>query len=160
MENTIDLKEKNVLVTGGSQGIGAGICRAMASCGANLLINYHQHREEAGSLATELEKLYGIRAVAFGADIASQKEVIRMFEHFEKIFGSIDVLVNNAGCETVDHAVYLPLEDWDRQVRRLQYLDRAGRRDSRNRLGFSDGTPRGQAFARLHDSANDTGEVW
>ena len=114
MENTIDLKRRNVLVTGGSQGIGAGICRAMAACGANLLINYYQHQQSAEPLAAELEKLYGVKAVAFQADISDQEAVIKMFGFFEETFGPVDILVNNAGCETVDHAVDLPLNDWDR----------------------------------------------
>lgn len=114
MENAIDLKQRNILVTGGSQGIGAGICRAMAACGANLMINYFKHRESAELLAEELRMQYGIKAVAFPADIASREAVVQMFGSFDESFGRMDVLVNNAGCETVDHAIDLPLEDWDR----------------------------------------------
>src|SRR6185437_9424092 len=113
MENAITLKNKNILVTGGSRGIGAGICRAMASCGANVIINYHRHKESADLLAEELQKNYGVKAFSFKADVSNQKEVNRMFEFMDKSVGSIDVLVNNAGCETIEHAIDLKLEDWD-----------------------------------------------
>lgn len=56
--------------------------------------------------------------------------------------------------------IFKPLTDWERQQRRLQYLARTGRRDSQQRLGFSEGTARGQAFARLHSSDLSSGEAW
>jgi hypothetical protein len=52
------------------------------------------------------------------------------------------------------------LGDWWRQLRRLEYLDRSGIRDAQGRLGFSDGSARGQAFAELHDTETRTGEAW
>lgn len=53
-----------------------------------------------------------------------------------------------------------PIDDWQRQVRRLVHLERTGALDSRGRLGFSDGTSAGQAFAQLHDSSIMSGEIW
>ena len=114
MENIITLKNKNVLVTGGSRGIGAGICTAMASCGANVIINYHQHKENAEQLAEKLQQNYNVKALSFQADIAKEAEIIDMFKFIDTSVDSIDVLVNNAGCETVEHAVDLPLDEWDR----------------------------------------------
>ena len=112
-ENTINLNNKNVLVTGGSRGIGAGISKAMASCGANVIINYYQHKESAELLAAELQKNYDVKAFSFQADVANQESVIKMFEFIDKSVGAIDVLVNNAGCETIAHAMDLKLEEWD-----------------------------------------------
>jgi len=114
MENLIDLKNKNVLVTGGSQGIGAAICRAMASCGANVAINYLDNKQSAETLATDLQREYGVKALSIQADIADQKAVIAMFECMDNHFGKIDILVNNAGCETIGHAISLNLDEWDR----------------------------------------------
>ena len=114
MENIITLKNKNVVVTGGSRGIGAGICTAMASCGANVIINYHQHKENAEQLAEKLQQNYNVKALSFQADIAKEAEIIDMFKFIDTSVDSIDVLVNNAGCETVEHAVDLPLNEWDR----------------------------------------------
>lgn len=114
MENIITLKNKNVLVTGGSRGIGAGICAAMASCGANIIINYHQHKENAEQLAEKLQQDYKVKTFSFQADIANETAIMDMFKLIDTSVGSIDVLVNNAGCETVEHAVDLPLDEWDR----------------------------------------------
>jgi len=114
MENAINLKDKNVLVTGASGGIGAAICHAMASCGANVVINYHQHNKDADALALVLQEQYGIKALACQADVADYASVIKLFKYVDQTLGSIDVLVNNAGCETIDHAIHLSLDDWDR----------------------------------------------
>jgi glucose 1-dehydrogenase len=114
MNNSIELKGKTVLVTGGSQGIGAGICSAMASCGANIVINYRKHRESAEALALSLQNEYKIKALTFCADVSVEEDVEKMFSFIDKNMESIDILVNNAGCETIDHAVFLDLKEWDR----------------------------------------------
>ncbi|TDW95900.1 SDR family NAD(P)-dependent oxidoreductase [Dinghuibacter silviterrae] len=114
MNNGIDLRHKNVLITGGGQGIGAAIGRAMAACGAHLLLNYLNAPEKAGDLASELTQRAGIKALTYQADISRPEEVAAMFDFFDRQLGPIDVLVNNAGCETIAHAIDLSLEDWDR----------------------------------------------
>lgn len=113
MENSINLKNRNAVVTGGSRGIGAAICRAMAACGANVVVNYRRHAESAESLAAELQKQYDVKAYPFQADVADQAAVMRMFEFIDNHLGKTDILINNAGCETIDHAVKLDLDKWD-----------------------------------------------
>jgi len=56
--------------------------------------------------------------------------------------------------------VYKKVDDWRRQLRRIEYLDHSGRRDRSKRLGYSDGSARGQAFAELHDTNLSSGEAW
>ena len=56
--------------------------------------------------------------------------------------------------------VYKKVDDWRRQLRRIEYLDLSGRRDRAKRLGYSDGSARGQAFAELHDTNLSSGEAW
>lgn len=116
MENSIDLTGKNVLVTGGSQGIGAAICKTMAACGANILINYYREsdRAAADALAALLQKDYGVKVCIYGADVSAEAEVIQLFAFADKELGAVDVLVNNAGCESIGHAVDLKLSEWDR----------------------------------------------
>jgi NAD(P)-dependent dehydrogenase (short-subunit alcohol dehydrogenase family) len=114
MDNNINLSNQNVLITGGGRGIGAGIARVMADCGANVLINYKSHKESAEELASLLHKQYKIKAVAFGADVSRKEDVEKMFSFMDEEFGDIDVLVNNAGCESIEHALRLNLEEWDR----------------------------------------------
>jgi glucose 1-dehydrogenase/3-dehydrosphinganine reductase len=114
MDNSIDLKGRRVLVTGGSRGIGAGIARVMAACGAHLVINHLGDDARAQTLADHLRSLYGVTVLVYKADISVQQEVAALFRMADEQLGGIDVLVNNAGCETVDHAVDLDLKDWDR----------------------------------------------
>lgn len=114
MDNSINLKNKNVLITGGSRGIGAGIARVMATCGANVVINYLSHKESAEELAFLLQKEYKVKAAVFDADISKQEDVEKMFSFIDENFGPIDILVNNAGCETINHALLLDLDEWDR----------------------------------------------
>lgn len=114
IDNTIDLKNKNVLVTGGDQGIGAGICHAMAACGANILVNCHQDKLMAEALTEDLKQQHGVKAFCYCADISDQGSVISMFKFIDRELGGIDVLVNNAGCETIDYALAMNLDDWDR----------------------------------------------
>ncbi|HTM97895.1 MAG TPA: SDR family oxidoreductase [Pedobacter sp.] len=114
MNNTIDLKNKKVLVTGASRGIGAAVCHAMAACGADILVNYLDDKQAAEAVVTDLKKLYGIRAFCFKADVSNQAAIAAMFEFSDQVLGGIDVLVNNAAFETIDHAIYLDLDDWDK----------------------------------------------
>jgi glucose 1-dehydrogenase len=113
MQNTIDLSGKNVLITGASRGIGASIAEAMASCGANVLINYHQAERNASELAERISSQYKVTCKIFKADISHAAEVDRLFEFLDKEFGSIDILVNNAGTESIHDALDMPLEVWD-----------------------------------------------
>ncbi len=114
MDNSISLKNKNVLVTGGSRGIGAGIAKAMAACGANVLINYRSHQESAVELVDFLQKEFDVKMASFCADISKKEEVEKMFLYADEHLGSIDILVNNAGCESIEHALFLELDEWDR----------------------------------------------
>jgi hypothetical protein len=56
--------------------------------------------------------------------------------------------------------IHKNLDDWRRQLRRIEYLHRTGRSDSRKRLGYSSGAARGQAFAELHSTELSSGEAW
>jgi len=114
MDTNIDLKGRRVLITGASRGIGAAIARIMAACGARILINHLRDETHARTLASELRRQYQAEIVVYEADISAAQEVAGLFKAADKQLGGIDVLVNNAGCETIDHAVDLDLEDWDR----------------------------------------------
>ena len=89
------LKNKRVLITGASGGIGQSISRLFAGSGAKVGIHYNQNRNDAEALALEIRKNNG-EAVCFQADLLSQSS-LSLFEDFVLRFGGIDVLVNNAG---------------------------------------------------------------
>ncbi|MBT8300180.1 MAG: glucose 1-dehydrogenase [Maribacter sp.] len=110
----IDLKGKRVLVTGGSRGIGAEICRKMAACGADVFINYNSNEQSATALAAELNNSFGVKTGIAGADVSSEEQVKAMFLKMDREIGGIDILVNNAGTESVRHILDMEEEEWDR----------------------------------------------
>lgn len=110
----IDLKGKKALVTGGSMGIGAEICKRLASCGADVFINYYSNKDAADQLAKALADEYGVMAVSGGANVADSAQVKDMFIQMYKTLGGIDILVNNAGSESVCHVLEMKEEEWDR----------------------------------------------
>lgn len=114
MTNAIELTGKNVLVTGGNRGIGAALVRTFAACGANVLINFLQDNDSAEKLRDQIIREFNVSAHIFQCDVSDSEAVARMFRFADDALGSIQVLVNNAGCETVEHAVKLEEKDWDR----------------------------------------------
>ncbi len=90
------LKEKVILVTGASKGIGAAVARQLAADGASLIVNYAGDKAGADTLVAEL-KAKGTNAIAVQADVSKPAEVKQMFDTALAHFGRIDVLVNNAG---------------------------------------------------------------
>jgi 3-oxoacyl-[acyl-carrier protein] reductase len=91
------LKEKVVLVTGSSRGIGKATIIEFAKNGANVVINYKNSEKAAEELKTYVEKTFDVKALAIKADVTKEEDRINMVNKIIEIFGSIDVLVNNAG---------------------------------------------------------------
>ena len=87
--------KKTALVTGGAKGIGSAICRALAIDGYKIAINYNRSQTEAVDLKNELSAITEVEI--FKADVSDSKQVKEMFSEIEKVFGGVDVLVNNAG---------------------------------------------------------------
>lgn len=86
-----------MLITGGSGGIGAATARAGAQAGWDVAVNYRSRGDLADELVERITAETGRRAVAIGADVALEEEVISMFEATVAELGGIDCLVNNAG---------------------------------------------------------------
>lgn len=97
----LQLKGRTALVTGASKGIGAGIAKQLAAAGAAVVVNYASDRDGADAVVRQINDDHG-RAVAVQADVAKSEEVRRLFSESQKAFGTISILVNNAG-------VYLPM---------------------------------------------------
>ncbi|TPJ52020.1 SDR family oxidoreductase [Mesorhizobium sp. B2-7-1] len=87
---------KTLLVTGGSRGIGAAICRQANRAGYRVAVNYVSNQVAAEALVAEL-KAGGGDAVAVKGDVGSEADVLAMFEAVDRAFGRIDAFVNNAG---------------------------------------------------------------
>jgi 3-oxoacyl-[acyl-carrier protein] reductase len=91
-----DLKDKRVLVTGASSGIGAAVARGFGAAGAHVAVHYHTRRNEAEAVARDIEAAGG-RALLVQADVSDSASVDRMVAAVHAGLGRIDVLVNNAG---------------------------------------------------------------
>lgn len=87
---------KIMIVTGGSRGIGAATALLAAQRGYAVCVNYLHSREAADAVVRSIEKI-GRHAIAVAADIASEPDVVRLFETVDKELGRLTALVNNAG---------------------------------------------------------------
>jgi 3-oxoacyl-[acyl-carrier protein] reductase len=90
------LKNKVAVVTGASKGIGAGIAKSLAAEGAAVVVNYASSKEGADRVVAEIVGKGG-KAVAVQGDVSKLSDVQRIFAETKKAFGTLDVLVNNAG---------------------------------------------------------------
>jgi 3-oxoacyl-[acyl-carrier protein] reductase len=91
-----ELEGKVAIVTGASKGIGAAIAKGLSAAGAAVVVNYASSREGADRVVAEITGKGG-RAVAVQGDVAKAADVRRLFEETQRAFGTLDVLVNNAG---------------------------------------------------------------
>lgn len=103
---------KNVLVTGGTRGIGEAISREFAKKGYDIIINYVNSNEKAKKLKEELEATYNIKVLPIKADLSNETEINNMVDVAIKEFGKIDVLVNNAGIVIDKEFEDRTVEDW------------------------------------------------
>jgi 3-oxoacyl-[acyl-carrier protein] reductase len=89
------LEGQVAIVTGGARGIGADICRVLATQGCSVVVNYSHSKERAETVAEEV-LLHGVRALAIQADVCNREQVEAMVAQTLKEFGKITGLVNNA----------------------------------------------------------------
>jgi glucose 1-dehydrogenase len=110
------LEGKNVLITGAAAGIGQAIAVRFASEGANVAINFRSNPEQA----VETERMAraagknASRTMQIQADVSAPDDVPMMFSKVIETFGSVDVLVNNAGIQKVSPSHDIALDDFDR----------------------------------------------
>ncbi len=90
------LKGRVALVTGGSKGIGAAIAKDLALAGAAVIVNYATDQIAADAVVREITDADG-HAVAIQGDVSNSDDVRRLFAEVADVFGSLDVVVNNAG---------------------------------------------------------------
>jgi 3-oxoacyl-[acyl-carrier protein] reductase len=90
------LAGKVAVVTGASKGIGAGIAKGLGAAGAAVVVNYASSKQGADCVVAEIVSKGG-KAIAVQGDVSKASDVQRLFAETKKAFGSLDVLVNNAG---------------------------------------------------------------
>lgn len=92
----IDNPTRIILITGGSQGIGAATAILAAGRDYTVCINYNENETAANEVVNKIKAIGG-KAVAIKADVSKEEEVLRLFEYIDKNVGTISALVNNAG---------------------------------------------------------------
>jgi glucose 1-dehydrogenase len=113
------LEGKNVLVTGGSSGIGQAIAVRFAEYGANVAINYLTVPDEGRDTEEQVQACVakvqreGVRDVLVQADVSKEDDVVRMHGEAVDELGGVDVLVNNAGIQISRPSDELPVKDFD-----------------------------------------------
>jgi glucose 1-dehydrogenase len=114
------LKGKNVLITGGSSGIGQAIAVRFAEYGSNVAINYLKTADEARDTDEQVHacasrvRQEGVRDVLVGGDVSKEDDVVRMVGDTAAGLGGLDVLVNNAGIQISRPSDELPAADFDK----------------------------------------------
>jgi meso-butanediol dehydrogenase/(S,S)-butanediol dehydrogenase/diacetyl reductase len=102
---------KTVVITGGSRGIGAAIARRFAHEGANILVSANE--AAAATVAADIVAQGG-KAAAFIADVAKKAEVIALYDEAERLYGSVDVSIQNAGVITIARIEAMTEAEWDK----------------------------------------------
>lgn len=114
------LKGKNVLVTGGSSGIGQAIAIRFGEFGSNVAINYYKSREEAEKTEEMLQicrqkvRQLGVRDTLIQADVSKEEDVVRMVRQTVEDLGGLDILINNAGFQIPGDSHDVPLSAVER----------------------------------------------
>ena len=111
----IDLKDKVALITGSSRGIGRGCALEMARQGANIIVNYHSHPEDAEEVAGQVRNL-GQEVLVCGADVSQRPAVDRMVEEAIGRFGHLDILVCNSYYSRREPFLELSIEGMQRTL--------------------------------------------
>src|SRR5262249_28075631 len=106
------LKGQKALVTGANSGIGQGIALALGQAGADVVVNYVACDAEAERVGEEI-KHSGVQAYTHRADVAKEDQVQAMFQRMFKEFGTIDILINNAGLQRDAPFDQMTLEQWN-----------------------------------------------
>ncbi len=107
------LKGRSAVITGSTSGIGAGIARALAAQGADILLNGFGAAEAIESLRAGLAAEFGVRVLYHGADLARAEHCDALVRTAEEAFGRLDILVNNAGIQHVARVEDFPPSRWD-----------------------------------------------
>jgi glucose 1-dehydrogenase len=110
--SSIKLKGQTVLITGANSGIGKGVALAMGENGANVVVNYVTDEPAAQDVVNQIIQS-GSSAIAIKADVGNEAEVQEMFRNAIAYFGTIDIMVNNAGLQRDSPFKDMTIEQWN-----------------------------------------------
>ncbi|MFJ9060702.1 SDR family oxidoreductase [Streptomyces sp. NPDC102409] len=107
------LKGQTALVTGANSGIGKGTAIALGRAGADVAVNYVSDRDAAEQVVEEITS-FGVRAVAYEADVSQETQVTAMVDRAVQDFGTLDILVANAGMQRDARFTDMTLAQWQK----------------------------------------------
>ena len=108
-------KDKVVLITGSSKGLGKAIALEFAKEGANVIINYHSDKDGAQGVLDNIKSL-GVQSDIIKADVSNPEEVNNMIKSVVKKFGKLDILINNSGIIKDARVTSMSKESWDEVI--------------------------------------------
>jgi glucose 1-dehydrogenase len=114
-ENRKLLQGQKAIVTGASSGIGHSIALALGHAGANVCVNYVTGEDKAQAVVDELRG-HGPTAMSFQADVSNEDDVARMFGAVRDQFGTVDILINNAGLQSDAAIDQMTLAQWNKVI--------------------------------------------
>jgi len=115
MSNSKRLQGQVAVVTGSSSGIGAGIAQALAAEGAKVVVNYSSTVDGAKKVVDEIVAAGGA-AIAVKADVSKEEDVKNMFREAISTYGTVDILINNAGLQQDAAFLDMTLAQWQRVI--------------------------------------------
>lgn len=110
-----NIKGHSSIVTGASSGLGKIFAEALAECGANLIIAARRY-EKLVQVANDLKDRYGVEVIPVRTDVSQEDDVNRMVKTAVDRFGSLEILVNNAGAASLSPSIDMTLEEWKKVI--------------------------------------------
>lgn len=110
----ISLRNQVAVVTGASSGIGSGIAKSLASAGATIIVNHSSERstDEAKAVLKEITDAGG-NGITYQCDVSKEDQVVKMFQDVVSQFGTVDILINNAGVQKDSKFTEMTLDQWN-----------------------------------------------
>lgn len=107
----VNIKEKVIVITGSSRGLGAQMAYRFAKEGAFVVINYHHSKEVAEKLFAKISE-FNSNCMCICCDVTDQEQIKHMKREIIKKYGRVDVLINNAGICSDNLCLVMPYEQW------------------------------------------------
>ncbi|MER7577659.1 SDR family oxidoreductase [Streptomyces sp. NPDC126514] len=107
------LQGQKALVTGANSGIGKATALGLGRAGADVVVNYVANREAAEEVAEQITS-FGVRSAAYEADVSKEEQVVAMMDRMVEEFGTIDILVANAGLQRDARFTEMTLAQWQK----------------------------------------------
>lgn len=115
MDLCFDIKGQTAIVTGASSGLGVTFAESLAGIGINVVIAARRY-EKLVKVAKELSNRYNVRVTPVKTDVSQEEQVINMVKTAIENFGSLEILVNNAGIASLSPSVDMSLEEWKKVI--------------------------------------------